>query len=258
MKKSLLATVAVAALIAGHGFAYAEGAPKQEGPKQEAPAQKTEAPTPAPSAQQKAPAEKMAPANKGAENNKASDSKPMTTGQGQSGSQMSQDQKNQKADPAPQRSTTGQGGSGTQQQRSSEPSRGATPPPSGSTTQQPNAQQQGGTSTGTQQQGAQQGSGTQQQQTTGSAPSSGGVTLTSEQKTQIRSTVLTGNAPRVTNVNFSISVGTVVPRTVRVVAVPDTIVRIHPAWRGYRYFVYNDEIIIVEPDTLRIVAVLVV
>ena len=28
--------------------------------------------------------------------------------------------------------------------------------------------------------------------------------------------------------------------------------------RGYRYFVYNDEIIIVEPDTLRIVAVLLV
>jgi len=70
--------------------------------------------------------------------------------------------------------------------------------------------------------------------------------------------VLTSSAPRVTNVNFSINVGTVVPRTVRVVAVPDTIVRIHPAWRGYRYFVYNDEIIIVEPDTLRIVAVLVV
>ena len=97
-----------------------------------------------------------------------------------------------------------------------------------------------------------------QAQTTGSAPSSGGVSLTTEQKTQIRSTVLTSSAPRVTNVNFSINVGTVVPRTVHVVAVPDTLIRIHPAWRGHRYFVYNDEIIIVEADTLRIVAVLVV
>ena len=35
-----------------------------------------------------------------------------------------------------------------------------------------------------------------------------------------------------------------------------TIVRIHPRWKGYRYFVYNDEIIIVEPRTLKIVAVL--
>ena len=49
--------------------------------------------------------------------------------------------------------------------------------------------------------------------------------------------MLTGNAPRVTNVNFTINVGTVVPRTVRVVAVPATLVEIHPAWRGYMYFV---------------------
>ena len=59
-----------------------------------------------------------------------------------------------------------------------------------------------------------------------------------------------------TNVNFSINVGTVVPRTVRVVAVPPPLIEIHPAWRGYMYFVHGDEIIVVEPDTLRIVAVL--
>ena len=51
-------------------------------------------------------------------------------------------------------------------------------------------------------------------------------------------------------------VGTVVPRTVRLVAVPATLIEIHPAWRGYMYFVDGDEIIIVEPGTLRIVAVL--
>jgi hypothetical protein len=70
--------------------------------------------------------------------------------------------------------------------------------------------------------------------------------------------VLTNNAPRVTNVNFNIRVGTVVPRSVRVVAVPATLVEIEPAWRGYMYFVHGDQIIIVEPDTLRIVAVLAV
>jgi hypothetical protein len=249
MKKSLLATVAVAALIAGHGFAYAEGAPKQDAPKQEAPAQKTEAPAPAPSAQQKAPAEKIAPAAKGAEM-KAPDAKADVKADTKSDSKASTTGQAEPKASAPK---------AAEQQKSSEPSRGATQPQSGqsSTTQQPNAQQQGGTSTGTQQQGAQQRSGTQQQ-TTGAAPSSGGVALTTEQKTEIRSSVLTSSAPRVTNVNFSINVGTVVPRTVRVVAVPDTLVRIHPAWRGHRYFVYNDEIIIVEADTLRIVAVLVV
>jgi hypothetical protein len=63
--------------------------------------------------------------------------------------------------------------------------------------------------------------------------------------------------PRATNVNFSVNVGTAVPTSVRVVEVPTVIVNIHPEWRGYRYFVYEDQIIIVD-NGHRIVAVLVV
>ncbi len=37
---------------------------------------------------------------------------------------------------------------------------------------------------------------------------------------------------------------------------PEVIVDIHPEWRGYRYFIVNDEVVIVEPDTLKIVAVI--
>ncbi len=59
-----------------------------------------------------------------------------------------------------------------------------------------------------------------------------------------------------TNVNFSLSVGTVVPRTVTLVVLPATVVEIYPAWRGYRYFLVGDQIIIVEPDTLRIVMII--
>jgi hypothetical protein len=82
------------------------------------------------------------------------------------------------------------------------------------------------------------------------------VTFTTEQRTKIRETVLRGgNAPRVTNINFSINVGTAVPRSIRVVTVPEVIVEIHPAWRGFLYFVYEDEIVIVDPSTYRIVAV---
>jgi hypothetical protein len=88
------------------------------------------------------------------------------------------------------------------------------------------------------------------------AASSGAVNLTTEQRTTIRKEVLTTNAPRASNINFTVNVGTVVPSTVRVVEVPATIIKIHPQWKGYRYFVYNDEIIIVEPRTLKIVAVL--
>ena len=82
------------------------------------------------------------------------------------------------------------------------------------------------------------------------------VSLTTEQKTTIRSKVLTSSAPRVTNVNFDIKVGVVVPRTVRIVPLPVELVEIEPTWRGYMYFVRGDEIIVVEPGTLRIVAVL--
>ena len=127
-------------------------------------------------------------------------------------------------------------------------------------------------STTTQQQGQQPGTATQQQ-TQGTQPggskqgtsaqgggtmTSKNVSLTTEQKTTIRQTVLTASAPRVTNVNFDIRVGVAVPRTVRVAPLPATIISIEPEWRGYMYFVYNDEIIIVEPRTLQIVAVLVV
>lgn len=88
------------------------------------------------------------------------------------------------------------------------------------------------------------------------AAGAGSVNLTTEQRTTIRQEVLTSSAPRATNINFTVNVGTVVPSSVRVVEVPATIIKIHPQWKGYRYFVYNDDIIIIEPRSLKIVAVL--
>jgi len=61
----------------------------------------------------------------------------------------------------------------------------------------------------------------------------------------------------VNNPNFSVNVGTVVPRgQIRLVRVPQPLIRIHPGWRRFVYFVYNDEIVIVDPRTMRIVNVL--
>jgi hypothetical protein len=59
-----------------------------------------------------------------------------------------------------------------------------------------------------------------------------------------------------TNVNFSIAVGTRVPRTVSFHPLPTEIVDIYPSWRGYEFFLVRDEIIVVDPRTLEIVAVL--
>ena len=48
------------------------------------------------------------------------------------------------------------------------------------------------------------------------------------------------SAPRVDHVTFGLSVGTAVPRSVRIVAVPQTIIEIQPTWRGYEYFMVGD------------------
>ncbi len=84
------------------------------------------------------------------------------------------------------------------------------------------------------------------------------VNLTHQQRTKIRESVIDArNAPRAGHVNFNIRVGTLVPREhVHVVPVPETLVRIDPRWRGYDYFIVEDQVIIVNPRDMRIVAVI--
>lgn len=61
----------------------------------------------------------------------------------------------------------------------------------------------------------------------------------------------------VTNVNFSISVGTRIPREgIELHALPSRVVTIYPEWRTYKYVLVKDEIVIINPDTYEIVAVL--
>lgn len=62
---------------------------------------------------------------------------------------------------------------------------------------------------------------------------------------------------RVAGVDFNISVGTRVPRErIRLAPLPTVIVEEIPAYRGYRYFVVRDQIVIVEPSTYVIVDVI--
>jgi hypothetical protein len=84
------------------------------------------------------------------------------------------------------------------------------------------------------------------------------VNLTSQQRTQIRTQVLEhGNAPRVSHVDFDVHVGVAVPTSVRLAPVPSVLVEVHPAWRSFEYFVYNDEVIVVDPHNRHIVEVIV-
>jgi peptidoglycan hydrolase-like protein with peptidoglycan-binding domain len=81
------------------------------------------------------------------------------------------------------------------------------------------------------------------------------VNLTSQQRTRIQQTVLAGrNVPRVNSVNFALSTGTVVPTSVRVVDVGPELIEINSQWRGYKYFVMHDDVVIID-NSRRIVSV---
>ncbi len=175
-------------------------------------------------------------------------SRPSTTGQTPRGEEPNRAQgQNQREQPAQQQGQSPRTQERTQGQNQREqPAQNQREQPA----QQGQQRQQQG------QPAQQQGQPAQQQ---GQREGGGGtsVTLTTEQRTTIRETVLRGsNAPRVTSVNFTVREGTVIPRTVRIVDVPETLIVIHPQWRGFKYFVYNDEIIIVDASTLRIVAII--
>jgi hypothetical protein len=90
--------------------------------------------------------------------------------------------------------------------------------------------------------------------TTGQAAAGG--KLSTEQRTKITTVIKSQNVRPATNVNFSISVGTRVPRNVGFHPLPAEIVTIYPDWRGYEFFLVSDQIVVVNPRTLEIVAVI--
>jgi hypothetical protein len=90
----------------------------------------------------------------------------------------------------------------------------------------------------------------------GAAGTRANINLTPEKRTRIHEVIVQQrNAPRVSKPNFDVSVGARVPRTVRFAALPQTIVEIEPEWRGFEYFMIGDQIVIVDPKSMDIVAV---
>jgi hypothetical protein len=85
------------------------------------------------------------------------------------------------------------------------------------------------------------------------------VELNSEQRTKVSQTIKQQtNLKRVSRseVNFTINVGTVVPRTYGFVVLPAPIIAIVPQFRGYLYIVVDDQLLIIHPTTYEIVMVL--
>ena len=103
-----------------------------------------------------------------------------------------------------------------------------------------------------------------------------GVQLVSkDQHSQIKTVIARVSSPQSRldrrKIDFSVSIGTRVPRSVDVVTLPEEIVRIVPQYRGFNYFVISyrtkdigggdfyfvkDQLVIIDPQTLEIVAII--
>jgi hypothetical protein len=229
-KIKLLSTVA-AALLLSAGVASAQGMSK-------------DTPERAPAAQQSAPAEKVAPSMKGGEQ-KA----PQATGQ------ATPEPKSGKA-----RETTGQspkpdatekaGGAMEKDGKSGAAATGKSDADvrskSGQDTQSPT-----GASPKSSQSTTQQNSTT----TTGQGAAVGSAKLTTEQRTKI-TTVIKQQKVEPTRLNVSVSVGTRIPASVHIYPLPVEVIAIYPEWRGYDYILVGDQIVIINPRTHEIVAII--
>ena len=83
-----------------------------------------------------------------------------------------------------------------------------------------------------------------------------GAKLSTEQRTRITSVIREQHVAPVEHVDFAISVGTRVPHDVRFYPLPTEVVTIYPEWRGYEFILVNDQIVVVDPRTFEIVAVI--
>jgi hypothetical protein len=81
--------------------------------------------------------------------------------------------------------------------------------------------------------------------------------VSEEQRNNLHQTLLKErNLNRVDRLDVSVNVGTRVPRSVRLVPLPVSVVALVPQYRSYRYFVSNDEIYIVNPRSFEVVEVI--
>jgi hypothetical protein len=91
--------------------------------------------------------------------------------------------------------------------------------------------------------------------TTGQGAASGSAKLSTEQRTKV-TTIFKQHKVEQTKLNVSVSVGTRIPTSVHRYPVPVQVIEVYPAWRGFNYILVGDQIIVVDPRTHEIVAIL--
>ncbi|MGE5818922.1 MAG: DUF1236 domain-containing protein [Deltaproteobacteria bacterium] len=219
----LLSTVAATFLLAV-GAASAQDVKKDEGPAR------------APAAQQNAPAEKVAPAMKPGEKNARGQKAPETTGQAPAGDRTDASDKgamDKKKDKGAAAKGSSANGSGDVKAKTNEnTAQGATGAKSSHST-----------------------TAEKDRATTGQGAASGSTKLSTEQRTKITN-IIRQQKVAPAHLNVSIRVGNRVPASVRFYPLPAEVFVVYPEWRGYDYILVGNDILVINPRTHEIVAIL--
>jgi uncharacterized protein DUF1236 len=229
MKNARLLSTVAATLLLAVGAASAQDVKKDEAPAR------------APAAQQNAPAEKVAPAMKPGAQNTQGKKAPETTGQTPEGDRTkasdkgamdkgAMDKKKDKGAAA--KGSSDANGKDDGKAKTNDTAQGAT----GAKSSQ---------STTTEKDRA----------TTGQGAAAGSANLSTEQRTKIN-TIIRQNKVEPAHLNVSVRVGTRVPESVRFYPLPAEVFVVYPEWRGYSYILVGDQILVINPRTHEIVAIL--
>jgi Protein of unknown function (DUF1236) len=251
MFNRFMITAATAALIAGTGFAHAQGT----GATKEAPAK--EAPAASPGTHQSAPSATPMNREGGAEHGmKSTQSEEKMQPQGTK-AQQAQDMKSPaREEKSAQDNMKGEKAKSTQTEERSK----STQNEKGAASKDMKAEGREDRTGNMKAEGREDRSGMKAEGREGRSETVGqagaGSKLTTEQRTRITTVIRDQHIAPVSNVNFAVSIGTRVPRDIGFHPLPAEIVTIYPEWRGYEFFLVRNEIVVVDPRTLEIVAVL--
>lgn len=91
--------------------------------------------------------------------------------------------------------------------------------------------------------------------TSGQGAAGARANLTTEQRSKI-TTVIKKQKVEPVKLDVQVRVGTRLPQHVRYFPLPAEVVTIYPEWRGFDYIVVGDTIVVIDPGTREIVAVL--
>ena len=226
MKNLRLLSTTAAVLLLGAGAVSAQGMKNDEAPAR------------APAAQQNAPAEKVAPAMKPGEQKAGTKKAPDTIGQAPKASDSGKSQTIDKSAPAGAAADVKAGTKGDVKSEAA---------PKGNEKSSAGAKEVAPASA--------KPAGEQNRATTGQGAAAGSANLTTEQRTKI-TTIIKQHKVEPARLNVTVSVGTRVPDSVHLYPLPVEVFVIYPEWRGYDYILVGDQILVIDPRTHQIVAIL--